>query len=237
MAAIPALDPATYGASALHADDRVWVEKNCYADVFIEVVHALGLEPRAMLPFVLAVDFEDDQWTFFKPPHGDLWDLYGLDVQELNVFRPLLEHVEQHVAGGKLISTEADAFYLPDTAGTDYRRAHTKTTIVINEIDAEGRRLGYFHNARYHALDGDDFVALFRLGAPPDPGFMPLYAEFIRIDRVTRRAGREIGALSVGLLERHLARRPKDNPVARFAAAFAQAVPALGERTPPHELF
>ena len=49
-----------------------WVEKNCYVDVWIELLHALGLEPLAMLAFTVAVDFEGDQWTFFKPSHDDL---------------------------------------------------------------------------------------------------------------------------------------------------------------------
>jgi len=40
----------------------------------------------------VAIDFEGDQWTFFKPPHEDLKALYGIDVQELYVWRPLLEH-------------------------------------------------------------------------------------------------------------------------------------------------
>ena len=71
------LDPATYRRHALHADDRAWVEKNCYIDICIEVIHALGLDPFAMLPFVFAIDFEGDQWTFFKPPHDELRDLYG----------------------------------------------------------------------------------------------------------------------------------------------------------------
>jgi hypothetical protein len=99
------LDPARYSRSILHAESCVWVEKNCYVDIWIEVIHALGLEPRAILPFVAAIDFEGDQWTFFKPPHGELADLYGIDVQELNVWRPLLEHALEHLAAGKLIST------------------------------------------------------------------------------------------------------------------------------------
>jgi hypothetical protein len=40
----------------LHAGDRVWVEKNCYVDIWIEPVHAPGCEPPAMLPFVNAID-------------------------------------------------------------------------------------------------------------------------------------------------------------------------------------
>jgi hypothetical protein len=228
--AIAGLDPATYRPSPLHADDRVWVEKNCYVDVFIELVHALGLEPLAIMPFVIGLDFEGDQWTFFKPPHGELFDLYGLDVQELNVYRSLIEHVELQVGAGRLVSTEADAFYLPDTAGTDYRRAHTKTTIIINEIDTGARKLGYFHNAKYHALAGDDFAAIFRLDREADPTFMPLYAELVRIDRRVRRSKEELGARSRSLLATHLARRPNDNPVARFGARFSEELPALGER-------
>jgi hypothetical protein len=222
---LPALDPAAYRRHALHADDRVWLEKNCYVDICIEVIHALDLEPMAMLPFVLAVDFEGDQWTFFKPPHDELRELFGLDIQELNVWRPLAEHVQLHLAAGRLISTEADAFYLPDTAGTDYQRQHTKTTIVIQDFDLERRRLGYFHNAGYYALEGEDFARLFRLDAPADPTFMPLFAEVFRIDRLVRRPADELRALSRSLLARHLGRRPADNPVARFGARFAADLP------------
>ena len=84
-----------------------------------------GSSPVRSSPFVAAIDFEGDQWTFFKPPHAELTDLYGIDVQEFTVWRPLLEHALEHLEAGKLISTEADAFWLPDTSGTDYRRQHT----------------------------------------------------------------------------------------------------------------
>ncbi|HVR02759.1 MAG TPA: DUF1839 family protein [Polyangia bacterium] len=222
---LPTLEAAGYRRHALHADERVWVEKNCYIDICIEVVHALGLEPLAMLPFVAAIDFEGDQWTFFKPPHDELRELYGLDFQELNVWRPLADHAQEHLAAGKLISTEADAFYLPDTAGTDYQRQHTKTTIVIQDFDLEHRRLGYFHNAGYYALEGDDFAHLFRVGFAPDPTFMPLFAEVVRIDRLVRRAPDEQRALSRALLGKHVARRPSDNPIARFGQRFAADLP------------
>lgn len=221
------LDPATYQRHSLHEEGRDWVEKNCYVDIWIEVLHAQGLDPMAMLPFTLAVDFEGDQWTFFKPPHSELWDLYGVDVQEMTVWRSLLEHSLLHTAAGKLISTEADAFFLPDTQGTDYRSQHTKTTIVIRDIDVERRRLGYFHNASFHVLEGDDFASLFRLGAAPDPTFMPLFAELIRTDRAVVLSPAELRARSAALLARHVRRRPTDNPVARFAARFATDIALL----------
>ena len=37
----------------------------------------------------------------------------------------MVDHLVEHVAAGKLVSTEADAFWMPDTAGTDYHRQHT----------------------------------------------------------------------------------------------------------------
>jgi len=223
------LDPARYQRHALHAEERDWVEKNCYIDIWIEVLHAQGLEPLAMLPFTVAVDFEGDQWTFFKPPHGELWVLYGVDVQEMTVWRPLLEHVVLHTAAGRMVSTEADAFFLPDTRGTDYRAQHTKTTIIVVDVDVEQRRLGYFHNAGYFTLEGDDFAGLFRLNAPRDPAYMPLFAELIRTDRVRRLTPDQLRRHGAELLRRHTARIPTANPVEAFAARFAADLPRLQE--------
>lgn len=222
IAVLPELEAASYSRHALHADDRIWVEKNCYIDIWIEVVHAAGLDPVAMLPFVVAIDFVDDQWTFFKPPHGELYELYGLDVQELNVWRPLLEHARTHLAAGRLVSTEADAWWLPDTTGTDYRTQHTKTTIVLQDLDVEARRLGYFHNAGYHQLEGEDFARTFGLDQPRAPDFMPLFAETIALTHKVARPPAELRARSRALLRRHLARCPADNPVARFGERFAR---------------
>jgi hypothetical protein len=230
VTAIERLEPSSYPRSVLHAESCVWVEKNCYIDIWIELIHALGLEPRAILPFVVALDYEGDQWTFFKPPHGELWDLYGIDVQELNVWRPLLEHALEHLAAGKLISTEADAFWLPDTSGTDYRRQHTKSTIVLNDLDLHGRTLGYFHNAGYYRLEGEDFARTFRLDQPHDPTFMPLFAELVRVDRVVRRPSNELAAMSVELWRRHLARVPNTDPVRRFQQRFERDLPAMQDK-------
>jgi hypothetical protein len=187
-----------------------------------------------MLGFVAAIDFEGDQWTFFKPSHDELRELYGVDVQELNVWKPLSAHAAQHVGDGKLISTEADAFFLPDTAGTDYQRQHTKTTIIINEFDLEKRRMGYFHNAGYHALEGDDFVNTFRVGFENDPTFMPLFAEVLRLGRLVKRPLGELQELARGYLKKAVKRRPDDNPVRRFAARFASELPAIQEEGLAH---
>lgn len=228
------LDASSYSRHTLHAEDRVWVEKNCYVDIWIELIHALGSEPMAILPFVAAIDFEGDQWTFIKPPHDELRDLYGIDVQELNCWRPLIEHAQEFLAAGKLISTEADAWWLPDTQGTDYRNQHTKSTIVIADLDVEARRMGYFHNAGYFELNGEDFERTFRLDVAPDPTFMPLFAEYVRIEGLIRLDSESLAARSRALLARHVRRMPSENPVARFGRRFAGDLPDLQEKGLAH---
>ena len=149
------------------------------------------------VPFTVAVDFEGDQWTFFKPSLEELRELYGIDVQELTVWRPLIEHAVEHLRAGKLISCETNAFWLPDTAGTDYRTKHSKTTILLANLDVEARQLGYFHNAGYFELSDEDFTQLFRLEAGPDPAFLPLFAELVHLDRLVRRPQAELAACSL----------------------------------------
>lgn len=231
-AALAHLSPAAFAPHALHAPPSVWQERNCYIDLWIETVHALGADPHAMLPVVLALDFEGDQWTFFKPSHAALWELYGIDVQELTVWRPMLEHVREHLGAGRLPCIEADSHWMPDTAGTDYRRKHGKTSIVVTAMDEAARRLHYFHNAGFHALEGEDFDRLLAVGAPAAE--LPLFAELVKIDRVVRRDPAVLRALTRAELRRHAARRPPDNPVLRFGLRFAADLPLLRERGLDH---
>lgn len=224
------LDVRNYQRHALHGEQCVWVEKNCYVDLWIETLHALGHEPIALMPPALAVDFEGDQWTFFKPSLEDLRHLYGVDVQELTIWRPLIEHVLEHVGAGKLISTEADAYWLPDTAGTDYRSKHTKTTIVISAVDTEARELRYFHNAGFFALQGEDFDRIFMLGTTPAEDFLPLFAEVVRFDRQRVRAKAELAAESLALVRRTIPRVPVSNPIRRFRERLDLDLPTLQQR-------
>ena len=227
VAALRHIDAASYVPHELHATPRAWSESNCYIDVWIEVLSALGCDPVACLPFVLRLDWEGDQLTFFKPPLEDLYELYGVDVQELTVYRGIRANAKRQLENGRIVLTEADAFYLPDTAGTDYRTQHTKTTIGIQELDEDARVLGYFHNAGYYELRDADFVGLFRLDAPPDPAFMPLFAELVRTHRVVRLEPPALAARSVALLRKHLGRRPRANPVPRFRAQLEEDLPSL----------
>src|SRR5437762_7378829 len=174
---ILSLEPAQYRRHRIHGEDRIWAETNCYADVWVELLHAWGFEPIAALPFTFAIDFEGDQWTFFKFKHADLLELYGLDVEELAIWRPIVDHLDEQIERGRPVLVELDSFYLPDTAGTAYQREHVKSTVAVNAIDVAGEWLGYFHNQAYHVLQGDDFANIFRARGPRDPAVMPPYVE------------------------------------------------------------
>lgn len=221
------LDAHSYQRHALHSESQAWVEKNCYVDLWIEVLHAAKLEPLAMLPFTLASDFDGEQWTFYKPPHGDLRSLYGVDVQEMSIFKPLVEHALFQSSHGRLVLTEADAFWMPDTRGTDYRTKHTKTTIAIEKLDVERRTLGYFHNAGYYELEGEDFTQLFRLEHAPDPTFLPLFAELASFQATPAPSSRELAERSRALLTGWLSHAPRRNPVARFGECLASELESL----------
>ena len=225
------LDPATYETHGLHRSERIWNETNCYVDLWVEVLHSLGLEPLAAASFTLATDFETDQWTFFKFPPEDLQSLFGVRVYELNVWRSPLEHVVDHLSAGRLITVEVDAWYLPDTDGVAYRRSHSKTTIVPNAIDVEEGQLGYFHNAGYFELWGDDFDGVFRRGADVDPEVLAPYVETIRLDQVVHLPPGELVERATALLARHLALMPDDNPLRRLrerALADIEWLPSAG---------
>jgi hypothetical protein len=214
--------PEGYSQSVLHGTDRDFRETNCYVDLCIEVLHALGLDPHACLGFTLASDYEGDQWTFFKPPHGDLDRLYGIDVEELTLWRSLLEHAQTQVSRQHLPVVEVDAYFLPDTSGTDYKKQHVKTTIAITEVDPVARSLVYFHNAGLYRLFGDDFTGIFRQGLKEHDDCLPPYCEIIKTDRVFAAPPPALRDVSRNLARHHFARRPRRNPVELHAQDLAR---------------
>jgi hypothetical protein len=214
------LDPARYVPHRTHRDERIWAETNCYVDLWTEVLHASGFDPMACLPFTLGVDLEGDQWTFSKFPIADLRRLYGIDVIELNIWRPLLDHVEEQLALGRPLIVETDGWYLPDTRGTSYRAEHVKTSIAIQMVDREARRLGYFHNAGYFELSGEDFDRTFHLDESTGGFHLPLYVEVAKLNAGPALSGSDLVAASRLLLQEQLERRPGSNPFVRYAERF-----------------
>jgi hypothetical protein len=171
------------------------------------------------------MDFEGDQWTFLKQPLTDLYALYGIDVQELTIWRPVVDHTAEQVSRGRVVLIEVDAFFLPDTAGVSYKTDHTKTTIAIHAIDTDARTLGYFHNASYYTLAGDDFDGVFQLGthAPTGVALAP-YTEFVKFDHLIHAAPDALVTTAKTLVQNHLTRRPCRNPVERYRARFARDI-------------
>jgi Domain of unknown function (DUF1839) len=206
---------------ALHQGERVWTETNCYVDLWIELLHGFGLDPHAALGFTVLQGFEGDQLTFAKFSLEDLSRLYGLQVQELAIYDSLEDRVFEQTQRGHVVITEVDAFYLPDTRATTYRNGHSKTTIGVDYIDQDARRLGYFHNTGYYVLDGENYDGLFhRLPAlAGNPDLLFPYVEFVKHAKPAL-TGAALAGASVQLLSGHLAHRPARNPISEWRAAF-----------------
>lgn len=221
------LDPASYDPHRVHGTERAYPETNCYTDILIELLHARGDEPLAAMAFTVRTDFEGDQWTFFKPPPEDLERLFGIDVHEMQPYRPLPDQVAEQLAAGRTMILELDSWHLPDTAATSYRTEHVKTSAIMEAIDPGAERLRYFHNTGLHELDGEDYRGVFRLGRRYSEDVLPPYAELVRFDAGPRLHGDALRAASLDLLARHLERRPGSDPFARFGRRLADDLEAL----------
>ncbi len=220
------LDPAAWKPQALHAGERIWLETNCYIDVWAELLPALGHPAEAALAFTVRQDFEGDHFTFFKFPLEDLEALFGLSVQELAIYDSLESHTLEQLGRGRPVLIEVDSHWLPD-AGPTYRQGHVKTTVAAIAIDPGARRFGYFHNTGYHVLLGEDYDGLFARPAAPDVLFP--YVEFVK------RAGAALTGLalvegSLKLLRHHLRHRPCGNPIAAWREEMPRHLERLAAR-------
>ena len=220
------LDAATWKPQPLHAGNRIWPETNCYIDVWLELLPALGYPAEAALAFTVLQDFEGDQFTFFKFPAEDLHALFGLVVQELAIYDSLEVHTLEQLRRGRPVLIEVDSHWLPDATPT-YRRHHAKSTMAAVALDPVARRLGYFHNTGYHELDGEDYDGLFPCTAAR--GALFPYVEFVK-----RLGGALVGdsliTASLDRLRRHLQHRPTANPIAAWRSALPRHVEWLATR-------
>ena len=173
------------------------------------------------------MDFENDQWTFFKPLAVDLEVLFGVDIHEVQPYRAIPQQVAEVIALGRTMTIELDAWYLPDTAATSYGTAHVKTGVIAEAIDLEALRFQYFHNASLYELSGDDFRGAFRLGEGWSADVLPPYTELIRFDAGPRLSGDALRAEARTILRGHLDRVVPGNPFDRFGARLAADLPAL----------
>ncbi len=209
-------DPAVYDRHRLHHGDRRYPETNCYTDIIIELLHARGDEAVAILGSTVRMDFEGDQWTFFKPSNTDMEELLGVDIHEMQLYRPLEDHIVEQLERGQTIVVELDSWYLPDTAATSYRSAHVKTSVAVEAIDPAGERLRYYHNTSLHELSGEDYRGALRTRGSFSDDVLPPYAEIVRFAGDRRRRGTDLVGAARDALARHLAMAPSDNPFAAF---------------------
>jgi len=226
------LDAGSYRPHAVHGPGRTYLETNCYTDIIIELLHGRGDEPLAALGCLVRTDFEGDQWTFFKPPPEDLESLFGIDIHEMQPYRPLPLQIADQIDDGRTIIVELDSWYLPDTASTSYRSEHVKTSIAAEAIDLERGWLRYFHGAGLYELDGEDYTGIFRLDGDPAPEILPPYTEIVRFDAGPRLQGADLRAAALASLRRHLQHRPRTDPFERFATQLASDLPVLLEAGP-----
>jgi len=220
-------DPATYRPHPVHSDARSYTDTNCYTDILIELLHARGDEPLAAMGFTVRMDFEGDQWTFFKPPPADLERLFGIDIHEMQPYRPLPVQIAEQISQGRTMIVELDAWHLPDTQSTTYRAEHVKTSVAVEAIDRVAETLRYFHNAGLYELDGEDYRRVFRLEGATSDDVLPPYTELVRFDAGPRLTGEELREAARELLGYHLARRPTVNPFERFGVHLAGELPEL----------
>lgn len=222
---ISGLRPETYTPHFTHsADNRIWRETNCYADLWIETLHALGHDPVPSFACALSADHDGEQWSFLKMEQTDLRILYGLEVTEDTLWRPVLDTVESGPNRSLLHTVEVDSWWLPDTSGTDYRTAHVKTTIVPAHVDRDRLSMVYFHNAGLFELGGDDFVGVFGLGER-DANILPPYVEQVRAF-----PGRVSPDAVLTTVREHVARRAPGDPIERLGRSIDDAMTWLPER-------
>ena len=220
-----------YQSHKLHSGETLWSQSNCYVDLWVEMLHSLKLNPVASLAFTLTTDFEGDQWTFFKIPSYDLFLLYGLDVQELQIWDSLPHHILTQTQRNRLVLVELDAFYLPDVRDTSYHQAHEKTTVGVQRIDLATREMDYFHNSGLYTLRDADFERIFHIGEDPEMLPLPPYVEFAKLDHLKRHSDTELAALASELLQAQFARRPVVNPFIAYRQHFNNYVALLPEHT------
>jgi hypothetical protein len=221
------IEPSDYEPHPLHSLGRTYLETNCYADVLVELLHARGDEPLAMLSFIVRTDWEGDQFTYFKPPPADLERLFGIDIHEMLPYRSLPEHIEEQLGLGRTVLLEIDAWYLPDTAATSYRREHLKTTVAPEMIDREASRLRYFHNAGFFELEGEDYLGAFRMLSHFTEDVMDPFTEVVRFDAGPRLTGDQLRQGARALLAHHFERRPRRNPFLAWSEQLSEDLPRL----------
>ena len=178
------------------------------------------------------MDFEGDQWTFFKPPPEDLERLFGVDIHEMQPYRPLPLQIAEQIERGRTIIVELDSL-VPARHRLHQLPRRARQDLGGRRRDRpRGETLRYFHSA-----------GLFRAQRRGLPRRLPAR----RDSRTTccrrtpsssastpaaRWRARQLRAAARALLADTSSGARASNPFERFGAAARPELPELLEAEP-----
>ena len=198
-----------------------------------------GHEPLAMLGGTIRTDFEGDQWTFFKPAPQDLERLFGIDIHEMQLYRPLPEQIEEQLRAGPHRDRRA-RLVVPARHPVDRLPARARQELGRDRGDRRRRRASALLPQRrpVRALAATTSAAACgSTTATTTDIAAAVHRRSCASTQVSALARRRAEGASQVVLREHFAYRPGSNPFVRFgdSLADASAEPARGRsRRLPH---
>ena len=169
-------------------------------------------------------------------PH-DLEPLFGVDIHEMQPYRPLPEQIAEQIAARRTLIVELDSWYLPDTAATSYRqRAREELRRRSRRSTADGRAAALLPRHRAATSSPARTTAASSGSAAQfSDDVLPPYTELVRFDAGPRAAGRGAArAASLGCSREHLDARPRHESVRAVRRAAPDATcRGCSRATPP----
>ncbi len=176
--------------------ERTYAESNCYTDIIIELAaRAAAMSRWRCSAASCAMDFEGDQWTFFKPPPGGLERLFGIDIHEMQPYRPLPQQIAEQIERGAhddrrarlLVPARHRRDQLPQRARQDARWSPRRST-------SRRRRCATSTVPAVRARTARTTAGSSGSGASTRPDVLPPYTELVRFDAGPRLEGEELRA-------------------------------------------
>ena len=178
----------TFAPHPLHAAERTWTETNCYVDVWIEVLHALGLDPVAGVRLHAQLRLRGRPVDVLQVPARGPADPVrhrGRRAERLAARSSTTSRSSSAWAG--CARSRATPGSCPTPGGVSYGTDHVKTTIVP-AAHRPGRPTPRLLPQRrlLRARRATTSTGSSGSGAHADPAALPPYVERIRLDRVRR---------------------------------------------------
>ena len=188
--------------------------------MIIELLHACGYEPIAAFGHLVRMDFEGDQWTFFKPPPEDLESLFG-DRHPRDAALPAAARADRRAARSAVARSSSSS--TPGTCPTRRPRATAQSTSRPRSPPMRStptaRRCGT-STAPACSSSAARTTAACSGSAEFSDDVLPPYTELVRFDAGPRLRGRRAArAPPSTLLRRHLDQAPARQPVRAVRAA------------------